>query len=82
LDNAGKWVRSGGHLVYSTCSLEPEEGEKVIFAFLENHPKFEIVRPSLMDTAKSAMTRSDFVRTYPQMHGSDGFFAAVLRKGL
>src|SRR5205085_4188715 len=42
LDRAAQWLKPGGTLVYSVCSLEPEEGESVIRAFVERHPKFQI----------------------------------------
>jgi 16S rRNA (cytosine967-C5)-methyltransferase len=45
LANAAHAVGVGGRLVYSTCSVEPEENEGVVAAFLETHPAFELIRP-------------------------------------
>ena len=42
LDRAVDWLRPGGILVYSVCSLEPEEGEEVIAAFLQRHANFRV----------------------------------------
>lgn len=78
LSNAARTVKSGGLLVYSTCSVEPEENEVVRQSFLENHDGFESVRLPLDSTA----TRLDFVRTWPHREGADGFFiCAFSRKG-
>jgi len=77
LDTAAARVRPGGRLVYSTCSIEVEEDEDVVRAFLERHVDFTLAGPSA-----PAGTRTDcgFVRTYPHVHGADGFFAAVLER--
>jgi 16S rRNA (cytosine967-C5)-methyltransferase len=74
LDRAAERVRLGGRLVYSTCSLEIEEDEAVAQAFLERRPDFALAR----DAVPAALRTDDgFLRTWPHLHGSDGFFAAV-----
>jgi 16S rRNA (cytosine967-C5)-methyltransferase len=45
LDRAAEWVKPGGVLVYSVCSLEPEEGEQVVELFLSKHSAFKIASP-------------------------------------
>jgi 16S rRNA (cytosine967-C5)-methyltransferase len=77
LDQAGARVRPGGRLVYSTCSLEPEENEAVARAFLERHAGFALA-PDAVPAA--ARTEDGFLRTWPHRHGSDGFFAAVFER--
>jgi 16S rRNA (cytosine967-C5)-methyltransferase len=77
LTNGSKVLKEGGRLVYSTCSIEPEENEEVIRRFLDGHSSFRIVRP---DLASELMTTDNFVRTYPHRHAMDGFFAAVMEK--
>ncbi|HEX9918150.1 MAG TPA: 16S rRNA (cytosine(967)-C(5))-methyltransferase RsmB, partial [Pyrinomonadaceae bacterium] len=47
LSNAARAVGVGGQLVYSTCSVEPEENEEVVGAFLQTHPAFELIRPDV-----------------------------------
>ena len=78
LANASEVVATGGRLVYSTCSLEPEEGEQVIHGFLKTGAPFRLIKPPLLRS--DLVTPEGFVRTYPHLHGSDGFFVAVLEK--
>ena len=75
LDGAAPLVRAGGVLVYSVCSLEPEETDEIVESFLKTHPEFgrEPVRPYLPSGFQSA--EPDF-RAYPHRHGTDGVFAA------
>jgi 16S rRNA (cytosine967-C5)-methyltransferase len=78
LENASRVVAEGGRLVYSTCSIEREEGEDVVRQFLQESPGFRPVRP---EVDSSLVTADGFVRTYPHTHGTAGFFAAVLERG-
>jgi len=83
LDRTAAWVKPGGTLVYAVCSLEPEEGEEQIEAFLERHDQFAIdpVRDDELPTG-IAPTESGCVRTLPdtlaQEGHVDGFFIARL----
>jgi 16S rRNA (cytosine967-C5)-methyltransferase len=90
LANAATLVRPGGLLIYSTCSLEPEEGAAQIVAFLANHPTFERVPIAPSEIAGEAdwITAAGELRTYPfhmpreraAESGMDGFYAARLRR--
>lgn len=83
-------LRSGGVLVYSTCSLEPEEGERQIAAFLAAHPDFrrEPIQPGECGVAAEWINAEGELRTLPthlpdpdpRQAGLDGFFAARLRR--
>ncbi|OQB06644.1 MAG: Ribosomal RNA small subunit methyltransferase B [Candidatus Cloacimonetes bacterium ADurb.Bin211] len=78
LDYAANFVRPGGILVYSTCTLNPAENEEQIKKFLKRNPKFTLVN------AKEILP-SDFVvegmfKTLPFKHDMDGAFAAKMRK--
>ncbi len=77
LDRASERVAAGGRLVYSTCSLEREEDEDVALAFLARHPDFRLVDDAVPESAR---TSEGFLRTWPHVHGSDGFFAAVFER--
>ena len=85
LNAAADLVRPGGRLVYSVCSIEPEEGEAVIAAFLAERPEFARADPrsGLGDAAKTKIGDDLAVRTSPLDDGMDGFFAVLLtRRGL
>ncbi len=85
LDRTATWLKPGGVLVYAVCSLEPEEGEYQIEAFLERHKGFEIL-PATSDLLAAGIeaTPDGTIRTLPNTladHGHvDGFFIARLRR--
>jgi 16S rRNA (cytosine967-C5)-methyltransferase len=79
LFNAARVVKPGGRLVYSTCSVEPEENEAVVQTFLEKKEDF---RPVELTLSGGPQTSSGRARTWPQREGTDGFFiCAFERKG-
>jgi len=79
LTNASLAVKPGGRLVYSTCSVEPEENEAVVRAFAESSSEFTPVKLTVNETL---LTTSGAARTWPQRHNTDGFFImAFTRKG-
>ena len=77
LAHAAQTVGSGGRLVYSTCSVEPEENEEVVAAFLETHPAFKLIRPDVVP--EQLLTATGAARTWPQRDGTDGFFVAAFK---
>jgi 16S rRNA (cytosine967-C5)-methyltransferase len=79
LANAARMVRTGGRLVYSTCSLEPEENESVVVAFLAGHPEFRQVRA---DAPAALLTEAGAARTFPHRDDADGFYVAVMEKAV
>jgi 16S rRNA (cytosine967-C5)-methyltransferase len=82
LDRAAGILAPGGRLVYSVCSLEPEEGASRIETFLRQHPDFSLgdPRPLLPETLAHAVTDEGYFLTWPPRDGVDGFFAARLER--
>lgn len=91
LDSALKHVSQAGRLVYSTCSLEPEENEQVVRAALQRNSEFRFipVREELLKLkAEGVLIWSDtdqlvsgnFLSTIPGVHPCDGFFAAIFER--
>lgn len=72
----------GGRLIYATCSVLREENDQVISAFLEGHPAFEPVPAKEILGRERALALGDgeALRLLPHVHGTDGFFARVLRR--
>lgn len=83
LANAAELVRRGGELVYSTCSVEPEENEDVVEGFLGQSPGFEPAEPHWVQPERNAsglVTPAGTIRTWPQRDDVDGFFVAAFTK--
>ena len=86
LQNALAAAGKTGRVVYSTCSLEPEENEHVIAEAIKEFPEWRVVsgraalQPHLRNGAapEKLFTSDGFFRTFPPEQGTDGFFAAVL----
>jgi 16S rRNA (cytosine967-C5)-methyltransferase len=81
LDKAATLVKPGGHLVYCTCSLEPEEGEAQAAGFLARNAAYERVpvRPDEVGGRSELIDGNGDLRTLPS-HDLDGFFASRLRR--
>ena len=81
LENALKYLAPGGRLVYSTCSLEPEENERVVESVRARVLPASVERDRLRDDFTEeglALLGDPYFRTLPSEHGADGFFAAIL----
>jgi 16S rRNA (cytosine967-C5)-methyltransferase len=82
LDIAAGCLKRNGTMVYSTCTTEPEEGELVIERFLAGHQGFvsDNAATYLPAEAAAMVTADGYMRSYPHLHGTDGFFAARIRR--
>jgi 16S rRNA (cytosine967-C5)-methyltransferase len=79
LEGVAGAVAIGGLLVYSTCSLEPEETDGVVTAFLAAHPEFRLDDPrAALTQAADLVDGQGYLRAWPHRHGTDGFFVAPL----
>lgn len=79
LENAAKLLKPGGAMVYSTCTIEPEENENRIDKFLSEHPDFAI-DPVDHDAPLRVVNNWHGISTLPHRHGIDGSFAVRLIK--
>lgn len=77
LENAARYVKPGGYLVYSTCTLSRAENDGVVDGFLQQHPEFEGV--SFLETLGEPFGNWK-VTLHPGCFGSDGFFMAKLKR--
>jgi 16S rRNA (cytosine967-C5)-methyltransferase len=84
LDRVAGWLNPGGLLVYSVCSLEPEEGEKVVEGFLERRRDYEAAHIAAGELADSIPVEGNRIRILPglfaEQGGADGFFIARFRR--
>ena len=75
---SSRYLKIGGVLVYSTCSLNPNENEKIVEKFLAEHDNFESVRV-LSDICRYG-DDTDYLTLMPHIHGCDGFFISAVRR--
>ena len=79
IDQSARCLKRGGILVYSTCTITPEENEAVIRDFLSRSGDFHLENPPDLVPA-SMVTEEGFFKTRPDLHITDGFFGAILRR--
>lgn len=81
LEQAAMYVKTGGVLLYSTCTLSKKENEKNVEWFLQNHPEYtlEDMIPYL-PKQMADMDKQGYLTVFPHIHHTDGFFIARLKK--
>lgn len=78
LETSSQYVKSGGKLIYSTCSLNPNENRRVCDAFLKDHPEFKSVK--VLPDIERAIDEGDYLTLMPHINNCDGFFIAEFYK--
>jgi 16S rRNA (cytosine967-C5)-methyltransferase len=82
LASAARLLKPGGRLVYATCSVLPDENERIVDAFRAAHPEFAPVDAAAqLAHAGIPLDTGPTLALLPHRHGCDGFFAAVLERG-
>ncbi len=81
LNAAARLLKQGGRLVYATCSILHEENQGIVEAFLAAHPDFTLVPAGeVLRQQHIELAMGDYLQLSPQLHNTDGFFAAVLER--
>jgi 16S rRNA (cytosine967-C5)-methyltransferase len=80
LNAAAALVKPGGRLVYATCSLLPEENEQVVEGFLAQAPFDLVPVETELARLKIDLPMAGYLRLSPALHGTDGFFAALMER--
>jgi 16S rRNA (cytosine967-C5)-methyltransferase len=76
-----EYVKPGGVLIFSTCTIGADENQYNVKWFLENFPfRLESIDPYICDALKSKTTAGGYIQLLPGIHNSDGFFIARLRR--
>ncbi len=81
LDRAARLVKTGGRLIYATCSLLADENEHIAEAFLAAHADFSLVPAGeILAQQHIALDTGSYLKLFPHLHQTDGFFAAVFER--
>jgi len=81
LASASRLLKKAGRLVYATCSILPEENQHIVQTFIEKHPDFVLLSAGeVLRQQKIALECGEYLELRPHLHGTDGFFAAVLER--
>ncbi len=81
LARAAKLTKTGGRLIYATCSLLSDENEKIAEQFLATHPDFKLLNAAeILAQQQIELDTGKYFKLLPHLHNTDGFFAAVFEK--
>ena len=82
MENAARYLKSGGELVYSTCTVSKEENEEIIKKFLDSHSEFRAVDITelIPDKIGKDTAKNGYITLYPNIDKTDGFFIAKLKR--
>jgi 16S rRNA (cytosine967-C5)-methyltransferase len=82
LEVASKYVKPGGTLIYSTCTINKTENIMVVRDFLSNNHQFhlESIAGQIPESLETEKAKEGYLELFPNTHGTDGFFIAKIRK--
>lgn len=80
LENASKYLKPNGEIVYSTCTTEKQENMELILEFLKNNSGLELMDISAKIGDDFATAKDGYIEIYPHIHGRDGFFIAKIKR--
>jgi 16S rRNA (cytosine967-C5)-methyltransferase len=81
LARAAKLTKTGGRLIYATCSLLNDENENIAEQFLAAHPDFKLLNAAeILAQQQIELDTGNYLKLLPHLHNTDGFFAAVFEK--
>ncbi|NLD46985.1 MAG: 16S rRNA (cytosine(967)-C(5))-methyltransferase RsmB, partial [Clostridiaceae bacterium] len=82
LETSSRYVKPNGVLVYSTCTIEPEENEEIIKKFIDKNNEFmcENISSHLPSELIKDSAKDGYVQFYPNIEGIDGFFIARMKR--
>jgi 16S rRNA (cytosine967-C5)-methyltransferase len=81
LESVKDLLKPNGNIAYATCTMLKEENEEVVESFLSEHSEFRVVdpRPMLEKQGLANAQSEHFIKLMPHVHGTDGFFCAILQ---
>lgn len=81
LNSASNLLKKGGYLLYATCSILYDENEQIVENFINQRTDFKIIPFSeILKNHEINNYNSDYLKLFPHLHGTDGFFGAVMEK--
>lgn len=78
LETAARYLKQGGRIVYSTCTIDRRENQEIVTAFLKQNPMFRLIEPPFIP--QGVQLEQNMMTLLPGKSGPDGFFIAILEK--
>ena len=82
INTASNYVKKGGTLVYSTCTITPDENQEIVNGFLKKNSDFELdyITKFIPEEFRGYIENKGMIQLYPNRDGTDGFFIARMKK--